>query len=79
MDNLKVKNFGPILEADVAFGDLTFFVGPQASGKSILLQLMKLVADNSYITNTLIYSAYIGQNPLKDNNSYKEIFSCQPQ
>ena len=33
MDKLKVENFGPIEKADVTFGDLTFLVGAQASGK----------------------------------------------
>ncbi len=59
MDTLKVKNFGPIKEANVEFGDLTLLVGPQASGKSILLQLMKLIEDDGYITNTLVKNAYI--------------------
>ena len=43
--HLKVKNFGPIKSADVEFGDLTVLVGPQATGKSILLQLLKLLVD----------------------------------
>lgn len=47
--HLKVDNFGPIKKADVAFGDLTVFVGPQATGKSILLQLVKLLVDTPYI------------------------------
>ena len=37
--NLSVKNFGPIESGEIEFGDLTIFVGPQASGKSLLLQL----------------------------------------
>lgn len=47
--NLKVANFGPIKKADVTFGDLTVIVGPQATGKSILLQLLKLLVDTPYI------------------------------
>ena len=46
---LKVENFGPIKSADVTFGNLTVFVGPQATGKSILLQLLKLLEDTPYI------------------------------
>lgn len=46
---LKVENFGPIRSADITFGNLTVFVGPQATGKSILLQLLKLLVDTSYI------------------------------
>ena len=40
MDKLKVENFGPIAKADVTFGDLTFLVGAQASGKSLFLELL---------------------------------------
>jgi hypothetical protein len=47
--HLKVENFGPIKVADINFDDLTVFVGPQATGKSILLQLLKLLADTAYI------------------------------
>jgi predicted ATPase len=42
---LKLEHFGPIKSADVEFGDLTVLVGPQAAGKSILLQLLKLLVD----------------------------------
>ncbi len=58
MDNLKIKNLGPIAEANIDFGDLTLLVGPQASGKSIILQLLKLVIDKSTIRNTLIENNY---------------------
>jgi energy-coupling factor transporter ATP-binding protein EcfA2 len=44
-----VKNFGPIKSATITFGDLTVLVGPQASGKSILLQLLKLLVDTSQV------------------------------
>ncbi len=47
--HLKVENFGPITHADVIFGNLTVFVGPQATGKSILLQVLKLLEDTPYI------------------------------
>ena len=40
--HLKVNNLRPIREADVHFDDLTVFVNPQATGKSIFLQLLKL-------------------------------------
>lgn len=45
MKHLDVKNFGPIHEADIRFGDLTVLVGPQASGKSLFVQLLKAVKD----------------------------------
>lgn len=59
MERLKVKSFGPIGEADVHFGDLTLLVGPQASGKSIFLQLLKLLIDKNNIRKTLEQYNYI--------------------
>lgn len=46
---LSVKNFGPIESGEIEFGDLTIFVGPQASGKSLLLQLYRLLEDSEAI------------------------------
>lgn len=51
MNTLKVSRFGPIHEAEVTFGDLTVFVGPQATGKSIFLQVVKLLLDFPAIRN----------------------------
>lgn len=45
MRSLRIRKVGPIKDAAVQFGDLTVFVGPQASGKSIFLQWLKLVLD----------------------------------
>lgn len=53
MNDIKVKGIGPISDVDIKFGDLTLFVGPQASGKSILLQLIKLLTDKNHIRRTL--------------------------
>lgn len=53
--SLKVTKLGPIPEADVEFGDLTVFVGPQASGKSVFLQTLKLVLDRNHIHDTLTH------------------------
>ena len=53
MKHLRLTSLGQIREADISFGDLTVFVGEQASGKSILLQLMKLISDAGNITQTL--------------------------
>ena len=49
MKRIKVTSLGQIPEADISFGDLTVFVGEQASGKSILLQLVKLVLDGTIL------------------------------
>jgi len=58
MENLKIKSLGPINEADINFGDLTLFIGPQASGKSILLQLIKLIMDRYNIPSVLKQNNY---------------------
>ncbi len=58
MKRLIVNSLGQIREADITFGDLTVFVGEQASGKSILLQLMKLILDVGDITQTLKKNGY---------------------
>lgn len=42
---LEIANLGQITKASLTFGDLTVLVGPQATGKSIALQLLKLVVD----------------------------------
>ncbi|MBN1447059.1 MAG: ATP-binding protein [Bacteroidetes bacterium] len=49
MKKLKVSHFGQLRDAEVAFGDLTVLVGPQATGKSIFMQLVKLLIDMSSI------------------------------
>src|SRR5260370_36849047 len=36
-------------ECDITFGDLTVVVGPQATGKSIALQFLKLLVDTGYV------------------------------
>lgn len=59
MEHLKIKSFGPIQEADIHFGDLTLLVGPQASGKSIFIQLLKLLVDKFHIRKTLQQYNYI--------------------
>jgi energy-coupling factor transporter ATP-binding protein EcfA2 len=59
MKNIKVLNVGPIAEADITLGDLTVFVGPQAVGKSILLQTIKLVQDTGYIKASLNQYGYL--------------------
>lgn len=45
MNVLEVKHFAQIDEARVEFGDLTVLVGPQASGKSLILQWLKIAID----------------------------------
>jgi predicted ATP-dependent endonuclease of OLD family len=66
MENLKIKNLGPITDANISFGDLTLLVGPQASGKSILLQLLKLLLDKKHIRRTLEQYGFIWGNKEKE-------------
>lgn len=51
MKSLRVRNLGPVKDAAVEFGDLTVLVGPQATGKSVLSQLFKLLLDAGPIRN----------------------------
>lgn len=62
MTKLKVENFGPIKSVDVSLGDLNILIGPQASGKSLFLELFKLVMDKNSIIETLRKYNYICQN-----------------
>lgn len=55
---LRITNLGPIREAEVAFGDLTVVIGPQASGKSVLLQTLKLLLDYRAIAAFLKAESY---------------------
>lgn len=50
---LKIRNLGQIKRASLTFGDLTVFVGPQATGKSIALQLLKLVVDAGQVQSEM--------------------------
>lgn len=71
MKELKVENFGPIRGVDVRFGDLTIIIGPQASGKSLFLELLKLIEDRNSVIETLRRYNYIlpktDANPILDN------------
>ena len=55
VERIRAQNIGPVREADIRFGDLTIFVGPQATGKSIFLQLLKLLVDRRSIHDTMQY------------------------
>lgn len=49
MTTLRIENLGQIKRAELTFGDLTVLVGPQATGKSIALQLLKLIVDTGQV------------------------------
>ncbi|MEB3249020.1 MAG: AAA family ATPase [Merismopediaceae bacterium] len=74
MKNLRVTNFGQIKEADINFGDLTLFVGPQATGKSILLQLLKLLLDRRKILLNLHEYGYELYDLLSSLSNFLELY-----
>lgn len=53
MHALALKDVGPITKAQLEFGDLTVAVGPQAAGKSIALQFLKLLVDKGQVHQQL--------------------------
>lgn len=71
MKRLSVTSLGQISRADITFGDMTVFVGEQASGKSILLQLLKLISDAGGITHTLKKHGYDWQ---KDSDKFLSLY-----
>jgi hypothetical protein len=50
---LRLKDIGQISRADISLGDLTVLVGPQATGKSVTLQLLKLLVDKGQVLSEL--------------------------
>ena len=65
---LEIHNFGPINYAKIDFADLTFLVGPQASGKSLSLELLKLIIDKQHIISTLRnYNYILSKTGILDN------------
>lgn len=53
MKTMSLQNIGPIKSADLTFGDLTVLVGPQATGKSIALEFLKLLLDKGHVHQQL--------------------------
>ncbi len=50
---LSLKHVGPLNSADVEFGDLTVLVGQQATGKTVFLELLKLIIDKGHVHSQL--------------------------
>ncbi len=61
-DTLTVKNLGPIKNCEVEFGDLTFIVGPQASGKTMFLETLYLTCMKNFIIRRLKDYSYNFKN-----------------
>jgi predicted ATP-dependent endonuclease of OLD family len=47
---MSLKQFGLLHDNEFRFADLNVLVGPQATGKSLTLQMIKLLEDKKYIT-----------------------------
>ena len=75
MKTMRLRNVGQIADANLVFGDLTVLVGPQASGKSITLQWIKLLQDTGLIQHQLdTYGLdYAGQLPALLNLYFGEV------
>lgn len=65
-DRISVKNFGPIREVDIELGDLTVLIGAQASGKSLFLQMFKLIKDRTAILKSLENYGFVVNNKLEN-------------
>lgn len=58
-DKIILKDFGPISNLDINLGDLTILIGAQASGKTLFLQMLKLLVDEDQIITTLNKYNYV--------------------
>jgi len=64
METLKLRHIAQISKAELAFADLTILVGPQATGKSIALQMLKLMVDTGQVQEDLsLYVNWSGSLP----------------
>ena len=59
INSLLIKKLGPIGEVNIKLGDLTILVGPQASGKTLALETLKLAVDRKSIIYTLNKNNYL--------------------
>lgn len=60
---LEIREFAQIEHVDITLGDLTVLVGPQASGKSLVLQLLKLAIDARAVVHTLRHHDLLFHGP----------------
>ncbi len=65
MNSVTIQDIAQIHRAKVEFGDLTVLVGPQATGKSIFLQLVKLLLDHDSIARTMRGNHLVWDNEIR--------------
>ncbi len=80
-NRLLIENFGPIERADIVFGDFTVIIGPNASGKTFIINLVDRLmtfVSNSFlfvIMNNVIKA--INKILLKDDNRYPVVIAMK--
>lgn len=60
---LSISNFAHIRQATLLFGDLTVLVGPQAAGKSLALQWLKMAMDGRQVLEALRNAGHATDKP----------------
>lgn len=65
-EKISIKNFGPIRDVNVELGDLTVLIGAQASGKSLFLQMFKLMKDRFAVLKSLENYGFVVNNKLEN-------------
>ncbi len=53
MKKINISNFAQIKSAEVELSDMTILIGPQATGKSIFIQILKLIKDADNIAKSI--------------------------
>ena len=73
MDNLIIKNFGPIIEVNIDLKQYMILIGPQSSGKSLIAKLITTLKSIKFLAGTKSfedYSEHFLFNNYLDNDSY---------
>ena len=60
---MTIRNFAQISSVDVPLSDLVVLVGPQATGKSLILELLKLVIDRTAVVRSLRQNGFGWEKP----------------
>ena len=76
---LKVKNFGPIKDVELDLRDVNVFIGPQASGKSVLAKLFTICKSPSLfseISNGQLHSSEVMERIDEFKPSYAKFLAA---
>src|SRR5689334_18913784 len=60
---LTIQNFAQLEHVELPLADLVILVGPQATGKSLVLELLKLAIDRNRIVRVLKQHGYKWERP----------------